>query len=136
MKKTVKTVAMLATLALTAAGCQKEVITDRQDIVADMAVMRTVNYTVDGTAHQLTLNGDNAWYEFLHMAFALAEEGHSVSFVDTGKTSSLSAKETVTYTTSSLESAMDWCDKMADAGYTITLQYDRVKGIYTCTATK
>ena len=137
MKRTFPTIALLAVLGTMAVGCQKENIVENATIVAQVGETRTIIYTVDGTERQITLVGDEAWSDFLHHMLAMAREGHRVSFRN-GKTplSVTSAKETVTFTTTDQNEAYTWCDNMYNAGYSVTMYYDKDKGIYTCIAVK
>ena len=84
MKKTIITVALLAVLTSLAVSCQKEEadITSAtpSTVIAENDTLRTVVYTIDGVSYRLTLLGDQAWHDFLSRMFALAEEGHSVTF--------------------------------------------------------
>ena len=69
--------------------------------------------------------------------FALAEEGHEVSFRNEDRASRvLSSKDVVTYTTTNHDDAYAWADKMSDEGYTVTIRFDKETGIYTCNAIK
>lgn len=125
---------MLGTLAV---SCQKENIINETAIVAENGNIYTVSYTVDGVTRQLTLVGEEAWQAFLHHMLALAEEGHVVSFRNEEAASrGVPSKETVTYTTNNSEEAIHWADKMTGQGYSVTIEFDRETGIYTCTATK
>ena len=84
MKKTIITVALLAVLTSLAVSCQKEeadiTFATPSAVIIDNAALRTVVYTIDGVSYRLTLLGDEAWHDFLSRMFALAEEGHTVTF--------------------------------------------------------
>lgn len=69
--------------------------------------------------------------------FALAEEGHVVSFRNENAAScAVTTKETVTHTTTNKAEAFAWAEKMHDTGYLVTIEYDKEKGVYTCYAIK
>ena len=135
MNRKSKTVALLAVLSLAAVSCQKETVVDPVS-ATDPVTMRMVTYCVDGVTTQVTLLGDDAWDDFLHWMFALAEEGHRVSFRQGNAEERNAAKETVTFTTNSQIEAYNWANTMMDKGYEVTIEYDKKTGIYTCTATR
>ena len=53
MRKQFLLVALIAVLATMATGCQKENFVELQSTFAETGAVRTVNYTLDGTLHQL-----------------------------------------------------------------------------------
>lgn len=137
MRKTFTTIALFAVLGTLAVSCQKENIIDETSIVAESGKVYTVSYTVDGVTHQLTLVGDNAWHDFLNRMFALAEEGYEVSFRNEETALRIvSAKEVVTYSTKNRDEAFSWAEAMIDEGYSVTINFDRKTGVYTCEAVK
>lgn len=137
MRKTFIAISLLALLACTAVSCQKENLIDETNIVAGNYTVYNVSYTVDGKKCQISLIGEDAWHSFLHRMLALAEEGHVVSFRNEETSSCVrSAKETVTYTTTDGDDAINWAEKMSDKGYAVTIKYDKKNGIYICEATK
>ena len=137
MHKTFTTIALVAMLGALAVGCQKENIIDEPPVVAENGTVYTVSYAVDGVTHQLTLVGDEAWHDFLNRMFALAEEGHEVTFRNEEAASRVvSTKEVVTYSTPSHDDAINWAEKMADDGYTVTIHFDKEKKVYNCYAIK
>ena len=96
-----------------------------------------VCYSVDDTSHTITLVGDKTWHDFLGHLFALAEEGHTVSFRNVETSASvIPSKETITHTTYDKDDAYKWADKMGDQGYAVTVIYDKVTKQYTCCAIK
>jgi hypothetical protein len=135
MKQTFKTIALIAVMSLAATGCQKENISDPAESVAPVT-MRIVTYNVDGVTTQVTLLGDEAWQDFLNWMFALAEEGHRVSFFQGSHQERNAIKETVTFKTTSQQEAFLWSKTMSDQGYEVTIDYDDKTGIYTCIAEK
>ncbi len=137
MRKTIITISLFAVLGTLAVGCQKENIIDETTIVAENGKVYTVIYTVDGVTHQLTLVGDDAWHDFLNRMFALAEEGHVVSFRNEEASSRVvPSKDVVIFSTKDHDKAYAWADAMSEEGYTVTISYDRETGVYTCEAVK
>ena len=137
MRKIFITIALFAVLGTLAVSCQKENIIDETSIVAENNKVYTVCYTVDGVTHHLTLIGEDAWHDFLNRMFALAEDGHEVSFRNEDRASRvLSSKDVVTFTTTNHDDAYAWADKMSDEGYTVTIRFDKETGKYTCYAIK
>lgn len=135
MKKTIITIAFFAVLAGIPVSCQKENVIEETSIVSENRVVYTMRYTIDGVTHSITLIGDEAWRDFLNRMFALAEEGHSVSFCEESNSNRIvSVKDVVTYTTNNREEAYSWADRMIEQGYTVTIKYDKENGKYTCTA--
>ena len=137
MRKTFTTIALFAVLGTLAVSCQKENIIDETSIVAENNKVYTVCYTVDGVTHHLTLIGDDVWHDFMNRMFALAEEGHEVSFRNEETASRVvSTKDVVTYSTKDRDKAFAWADAMVEEGYTVTVRFDENTGIYTCYAIK
>ena len=137
MRKTLTTIALFAVLGTLAVSCQKENIFDETNIVAENGSVYKVSYTVDGATHQITLVGDEAWHDFLNRMFALAEEGHEVTFRNEEAASRVvSTKETITYTTPDHDDAYSWASKMVDDGYTVTIIFDEENKVYNCYAIK
>lgn len=137
MRKTFTAIALFAVLGTLAVSCQKENIIDETNIVAENGTVYTVSYAVNGVTHQLTLIGDEAWQAFLNRMLALAEEGHEVSFRNEEAASRVvSTKETVTYSTPNHDDAINWAEKMAGDGYTVTIVFDKENKVYNCYATK
>lgn len=137
MRKTFTTIALFAVLGTLAVSCQKENINDEISIVAENDTVYTVSYSVDGVTYQITLTGDDAWHDFMNRMFALAEEGHEVSFRNEETASRIvSTKEVVTYSTKERDKAYAWAEAMAEEGYTVTISFDKKTGVYTCEALK
>lgn len=73
----------------------------------------------------------------MNRMFALAEEGHEVSFRNEETASRVvSTKDVVTYSTKDRDKAFAWADAMVEEGYTVTVRFDENTGIYTCYAIK
>ena len=137
MKKTFTTVALFAVLGTIATSCQKENEFDKTTIEVGQNTIYRVSYSIDGKIYQLTLIGDDAWHDFLNRMFALAEEGHTVTFNNENVTSqTVSAKDVVTYTTTNKDEALSWAERMGNDGYVVTIKYDKGTGVYTCIAEK
>ena len=137
MKKILLTVALFTVLGTMAVSCQKDLATNQATIVSEQTKVYMVCYTVDGVTHQITLLGEDSWHDFLDYMFALAEEGHSVSFRKVENSNQMnSAKETIKYETKIRSDAYSWAEDMQEQGYSVTIDYDSSTGIYTCYATK
>ena len=137
MRKIFITIALFAVLGTLAVSCQKENIMDDTCVVAENGTVFTVSYSVDGATHHITLIGEDAWHDFLNRMFALAEEGHVVSFRNEEASSRVvPSKDVVIFSTKDHDKAYAWADAMSEEGYTVTISYDRETGIYTCEAVK
>ncbi|MBQ1408473.1 MAG: hypothetical protein IIY87_01810 [Bacteroidales bacterium] len=137
MKRVFTTVALLAVLGTLAVSCQKEFCDNQTTNVAENAVIHYVQYSINGVSYRMTLVGDEAWQAFLERMLALATEGNTITFRDESVSSQIAqTKDVVTYTTTNGDDAIEWADKMAQLGYTVTIEYDKRTGIYTCTAFK
>ena len=137
MKKIITTIALLSVLGTLAVSCQKETISEPTAIMAEDSAIYRVSYTVDGITYNLTLIGDDAWQDFVKRMIALAEQGHRVTFRNENSSSqAASAKEVITYTTTSHDDAYEWAEKKGKEGYDVTIEYDERTGKYTCTAIK
>ena len=132
MKKTVRTMALIALMGLMATGCQKEEVVEPQSTVADITYM-TVSYTVDGVETNVSFIDEAAWHQFLDWMFALAEEGHRVSFRNANQ-ERRATKETVTSVTTDAGDAQTWAIKMMHEGYEVTITYNDKTHEYTCIA--
>ena len=137
MKKIFITISLFAMLGTIATSCQKENEFDKTPIEVGRNTIYRVCYSIDGKIYQLTLIGDDAWHDFLNRMFALAEEGHTVTFNNENVTSqTVSAKDVVTYTTTNKDEALSWAERMGNDGYVVTIKYDKGTGVYTCIAEK
>ena len=135
MKKSIKTVALLAVLSVAAVGCQKETIVVPQTGVESSGTVYTVRYAINGVTHTETLRGEQAWADFLQRMLALAEEGYRVTMSRCTNTAQYSdSKEVVTFTTTDKKRAYEWLNEMMEAGYTVTFSYNQQTGEYTCIA--
>ncbi len=136
MRKSIKSVALLSILGLTAVSCQKENYVDNiNPVTSETMATYTVCYTVDGVSKQITLVGDVAWNNFLEWLFSLVEKGHSVSFFQTNRVCS-QTKEQVTYITPDKKKAIAWADEMTNAGYQVSISFDESTQEYICVAIK
>lgn len=134
MKKIISTTAMLAFMALAATSCQKENI-DSSFNDENVQSINQMYYSIDGMTWPFTLLNDDDWDLFLNNMFALAKEGYTVT-IRGNKESSHSEKKTVTFTTTSEDEAKTWVKDMLGQGYSVSMDYDKTTGIYTCIATK
>ena len=135
MKHNFRTVALFIGLSMLAVSCQKETFVEQDTEVEATREYISVNYSIDGVNMQATFNDEASWREFLHWMFALAEEGHRVSFGDSSRINGLT-KETVTYTTKSQADAEAWADMMYKKGYEVSIDFDEKTKTYTCVAIK
>lgn len=132
MRKTFISIVLLSVLGSIAVSCQKEKLIDQTAFVSET---RTIYYTIDGVSYTISLKNEDAWREFLEHLFALAEEGHIVTFRNEVAISSIATpKDTVKYNTTNKDDAYAWSEKMNNAGYFVTISYDKEKGVYNCIA--
>ncbi|MCQ2260550.1 MAG: hypothetical protein MJZ77_04050 [Bacteroidales bacterium] len=137
MRKTFITIALFAVLGGLTVSCQKENLIDETTVMAENETCHVVNYTIDGETYHLTLVGEDAWQDFLNYMLDLTEEGHEVSFRNEEAAQNIvSAKETVTHTTTNREEAYSWAKDMEHNGYDVIVQYDKKTKTYKCTAIK
>ncbi len=133
MRKQFISVALFAVLATMAVSCQKENIMDLPNSAVEVGTVRTVSYTVDGVAHQITLRNNAEWDAFVGNMLALSEQGVDV-YITNDDAASLSpaSKDTQTITTKDSNEAKVWAKQKADEGYVVAIHYDN--GTYTCVA--
>ena len=138
MKKTTKTVALLAVLSVAAVGCQKETImVEPQTDVETSGTVYTVRYSVNGVTHTETIIGEQAWADFLQRMLALTEEGYRVTVSRNTDTAQYAmSKEVVTFKTKKKAEAYTWVEQKINEGYTVTIDYNEQTGEYTCVATR
>ncbi len=135
MKKVFRTVALFAVLSVAAAGCMKEETAFLPDNINTRAET-VVSYSANGENGSVSLNDDMSWDLFLSRMFALAAEGYSVTIYPSSYASSISCKETVTFTTTDQAEAEAWTKAMVLEGYFVNVAYDPKTGVWTCVATK
>lgn len=138
MRKTFTTIALITVLGTMSVSCQKDDTVNPTNLVAESNdTVYTVRYSVDGTSHTISLVGNKMWHEFLDHLFALAEEGHTVSFRNVEADSLVTpSKETITHSTSNKDEAFNWAEEMGNHGYTVTVIYDKETKKYICYAIK
>ena len=137
MKSIIIPATLLAMLSLTTVSCQKEVLTEPTSSTVENSAMRTIRYTVNGTAYRQVIYSDEDLDALMFTLFALAREGYTVRMVDENNTfSETSVKVTETYTTKNEADALTWSKEKMLNGYAVTISFDEQTGIYTCTATK
>ena len=90
-------------------------------------------YNIDGVTYQASFDNEESWKDFLHWLFALAEEGHRVSFRNANQERGIT-KETVTHVTFDHDEALAWADNMRKRGYEVTVTFDENTKEYTCVA--
>lgn len=134
MKKIVKSVALLAVLSLAAAGCQKENYSENGFTTEDVATKHMVIYSVDGVVGHASFQTDQQWHDFLSWLFALAEEGHQVTFRNGKCSQTVGTKKVITFETHSQTEAYNWAEAREKEGYEVSVTYDPHTGIYTCVA--
>ena len=137
-KRTTKLMALLAVLSVAAVSCQKEnlVPSTPAEVITDNQAVYIYQYEVNGIRSRITLRGEAERADFINRMLALAQEGNTVSFFDETQYTQNFTKEDVTYTTKDKEDALNWASGMLDLGYTVTIEYDKNKGIYNCTASR
>ena len=137
-KKTIKIMALLAVLSVAAVSCQKEnlVPSTPAEVITDNQAVYIYQYEVNGIRSRITLRGEAERADFINRMLALAQEGNTVSFFDETQYTQNFTKEDVTYTTKDKEDALNWASSMLDLGYAVTIEYDKNKGIYNCTASR
>ena len=134
MRKQFLLVALIAVLATMATGCQKENFVELQSTFAETGAVRTVNYTLDGTLHQLTLYSDTEWDAFVDRMMTLSEQGIDVCFInETAASQTVSKKDTQTIVTTDTNEAKTWSKEKADEGYAVEIHQSG--GVYECIAT-
>lgn len=132
-----KTVALFAVLSLAATSCQKE---DTSDVVSGVPVSEastvfTMQYSINGVLHQITLHGESERMSFIYWMLDLAELGFEVKFSeDSLEKQSNASKGVETFTTDDRDAAYHWADKMALEGYTVLVTFDDKTGMYNCVA--
>ena len=130
MKKRIRTIAVVALLAM-ASSCQKENIIE-PSMNNQCSTMR---YTIGETTYSFPLSDNRDQDSFWEFIFALVEEGQTVVVNSQGQLST-KYKETITYTTTNHADAIAWSKNMTSAGYAVSITYNKTTGVYTCTAQK
>lgn len=134
MKKIIKSVALIAVLSLAATGCQKENYNENGIPTEDVVAVHTVTYSIDGEMRHASFQTEQQWHDFLRWMFALAEEGHRVTFRNGGCFQNASTKKVITFETHSQEEAYSWAEAREKEGFEVSVTYDPHTGIYTCVA--
>ncbi|MBR2959370.1 MAG: hypothetical protein IKC19_07075 [Bacteroidales bacterium] len=138
MNKKSKTVAIFAMLSMVAVGCHKESEMELCPVssIGMQGDVVLLSYSVDGTNCVTAIYGSSAYRDFIYQLLALAEQGHEVSFAFVSETGQAVVKDVVTYSTTDKDAAFAWADKMIADGYSVTVSYDAVNGVYNCLARK
>lgn len=141
MKKIIRNATVAVALCLAMASCQKEYL----EVTPSLPINQTTNiidansitYTVDGELYSTPVYNDSTYKSVVDMLFALAEEGKEVTFFyGNAPNTCIAKKETVTFTTSDKNEAVQWATTMSHDGYTVNINYDPRNHIYICTATR
>lgn len=131
--RTIKAIALIAVLGTMAVGCQKESMVEPLSCAAESNAVRHVHYSLNGVPCQEKIVGEQAWKDFLYRMMDLAEQGYTVKIHNGNSTSQYAApKDIVTYSTTSKDEAIAWCDNMTTLGYTVIVTYDPETGYYNC----
>lgn len=130
MKRTVKTLALVAVLGLLAIGCHDDPVTP-----TPTPTVRKVNYTACGEQQSATVTSDDEWHTLLDRLFEAVDEGCTVTFWNPDANSAKSA-DTVTISTADRQQAYRWGEEMYDQGYIVSIVYDENTGTYLGTAIK
>ncbi len=131
MKHLIKTIVVVAAVLL-AAGCNKETLPTPQP--ADQT--RHVGYVKCGEPGNATVTGEEAWHALLDTLFDATLEGCAITLWDADLAGAQQAKETVTYSTASRDSAYAWGERMYNQGYAVSVIYDPQTHQYNCSAAK
>lgn len=135
MSQKLRTIAAIVLLLTMAASCQKETVYDTATITS-METTYMVQYSIDGMCHRVKIESEEQWQELFYALLAKAESGSVVRVERLGNFQTVSAKETVTYSTYDKTDAYNWASNMMAQGYTVTVVYDHNTGLYNCTAEK
>lgn len=133
MKKTIRVVALVTTIGLSAMACQKDPLPPQE--ITMSTSQQVIYYRVGSQVYEETLNDELAIRLFWQRIFAMAREGYEVD-VFNGSTigNGASTKEVISYTTESEEDATKWANKKTEEGYLVRVTFK--DGVYTCTAIK
>lgn len=135
MRKNFVPVAVFLMLTTMAVSCQKERTIEPQSAVAEIGTVRTVNYSVNGVDHQITLYSDAEWDAFVDSMMSLSEQGKEVCIInEDASTQTSMTKDIQTFTTTDRDEAKAWAKQKADEGYEVTI--NSKEGVYTCVAVK
>ena len=136
MKKEFKKVALFLVLGMAMTACQKENLSN--DMVGMEQTESSIHavYAIDGKLFDAVFSSEDAWNDFISQMLALAREGHEVVFSRNGNIGISVSKEKVTFVTTSEQEAHHWAHDMMENGYTVSIEFNKVTGEYTCTAIK
>ena len=136
MKKKIISVALLAVLCLAAVSCQKENVVEPFGSAEQDTSIHSVKYTINGVSYSMVLENDAEWDALIMRLMALAREGYVVNVVNANSVpSALSAKETLTYRTTSEADAREWTKAREGEGYSVQISFDTLTKEYVCVAT-
>lgn len=133
---------LLCTVALLAAGCQKESTQCRtmntgivmSDVSNDAICM---TYSVDGVSHSVVLRGEDDLINMICSLTWLTTQGHIVS-ISKGNVQAnpVASKDVVTFESKEQKEMELWAMKMLLEGYSIEQYYDAERGVYVGIAVK
>ena len=138
MKKIQLTITLAAALAALCVSCKKEdcmVLSETSTLESNNALFE-ICLSVDDETFLTTVSNPKEWHNLLDRLFAWAEEGHNVSFWNSRIPCDISAKETVSFSTSSKDEAYAWAEKMGKTGYKVTIVFDSESNQFICIAIK
>lgn len=133
MRKQLFIVLLLAAMCAVPLGCNKR--WDGDTIAPARVNARQMKYSIDDIPHTALIGNHIALYNFMEEMVLLAQQGHRI-VVYGRNTVSFSSKDAVSYNTRSRKSAIDWCVKMHEAGYTVELIFDEDAKTYHCKASR
>lgn len=128
----IKIILLSTFLGISAISCTKDTILDG---IPTQVETFMVTYKVDGETFHKTIHNKNEWSALLDTFFAMAREGHRITFTKGHQlTWPDASKEMKTFSSENKQEALAWCDKMTDDGWIVTMELDEDSGKYICTA--
>ncbi len=128
--------AMLALMATSIMGCQKEFPTSPASCGTAVTASYCIRYHIDNDEYYTVLNDEQALSDFIDRMTALALKGHRVNYRCINRNDTSCTKEKVTFTTTNSDDAKRWCKEKTMEGYDVTMLFDQETGVYTCIAVK
>ncbi|MBO4588800.1 MAG: hypothetical protein J5711_07905 [Bacteroidales bacterium] len=134
MRRKIITMALFVSMTLLAASCQKEENSCSEMSAIELSNAKTISYSIDGKMYSVTVQNEAEYDELLTTLLTVAKNGSVVKLYNTNNYNN-GAKETITYQTHNLNQAKAWVKDMQDAGYNVTMVYDKDQDLFICTAT-
>ena len=137
MKKKTTTLALFLALSALATSCQKEFLespvsgTPVEQVYAENRLV----YSIDGQVYSASFKTPEEKDAFFLQLMAVARQGHVVTIGSRNATQAMT-KEKVIHKTTDANDAAEWCEKMENLGYEVTITVNEETGIYTCIAIK